>query len=84
LTISPFYVNFLSNSVCPVYLREESFAKLYKTSSYVIPVRAGIQYYQVFPGFPRIGYGAGLVKPGMTNRGVLQVLKCALKTEQLF
>jgi len=74
LTISPFYVNSSNNSVCPVYLREESFAKLYKTSSYVIPARAVIQYYQVFPGFPRIGYGAGLVKPGMTNRGVLQVL----------
>jgi hypothetical protein len=56
----------------------ETFAKLYKTSNYVIPhvpfrvAKAGIQYHQGFPRFPRIKYGAGLVKPGMTNKGVLQ------------
>jgi mRNA-degrading endonuclease RelE of RelBE toxin-antitoxin system len=27
------------------------FAQLHKTSNYVIPAKAGIQYYQVLPGF---------------------------------
>jgi uncharacterized membrane protein len=41
----------------------ETFVKLYKTSNYVIPhvpfrvAKAGIQYYQGFPRFPRIKYG---------------------------
>ena len=49
--------------------------KLYKTNNYVIPAntlkrtRAGIQYYQVFSRFR--------VKPGMTNRGVLQRTYCS-------
>jgi len=34
---------------------------------FVIPAKAGIQYYQIFPRFPRIKYGAGSVKPGMTK-----------------
>ena len=42
----------------------ETFAKMYKTSNCVIPAKAGIQYYQVCPRFR--------VKPGMTNRGVMQ------------
>ena len=32
----------------------------------VIPAKAGIQIKKT--GFPRIKYGAGLVKPGMTNK----------------
>ena len=35
------------------------------TTEDVIPAKAGIQENT---GFPRIKYGAGLVKPGMTNR----------------
>lgn len=35
-------------------------------------VCVGIQYYQMFPRFPRIKYGASLVKPVMTNSEVLQ------------
>jgi hypothetical protein len=34
--------------------------------SIVIPAKAGIQFRNT--GFPRIKYGAGLVKPGMTNK----------------
>ena len=37
----------------------------------VIPVKTGIQEYT---GFPRIKYGAGLVKPGMTNNRKLMPL----------
>ncbi len=50
----------------PRYLgaKIEAFAKLHKPSNYVIPAEAGIQYSQVLPGFR--------VKPGMTNRVVLQ------------
>ena len=29
----------------------ETFAQLHKTSNYVIPAKAGIQYYQQLPGF---------------------------------
>ena len=29
----------------------ETFAQLHKTSNYVIPAKAGIQYYQALPGF---------------------------------
>jgi len=29
----------------------ESFAQLYKTTHFVIPVKTGIQYYQWFPGY---------------------------------
>ena len=29
----------------------ETFAQLHKTSNYVIPAKAGIQYYQAFPRF---------------------------------
>jgi bifunctional UDP-N-acetylglucosamine pyrophosphorylase/glucosamine-1-phosphate N-acetyltransferase len=50
----------------------EIFAKLHKTSNFVIPAKAGIQYYQIFPRFPRIKYGAGSVKLGMTSKGVMQ------------
>jgi hypothetical protein len=50
-------------------------AKLYKTSNYVIPAKlvldfdrgAGIQYYQLFPGFR--------VKPGMTKEGCNAVVQ---------
>ena len=42
----------------------EAFAKLHKTSNSVIPAKAGIQYYQVFPRFR--------VMPGMTISGVMQ------------
>jgi hypothetical protein len=38
----------------------ETFAKLYKTSNYVIPAKAGIKHYKIFPRFR--------VKPRMTNR----------------
>jgi len=37
---------------------------LYINSETVIPAKAGIQLANT--GFPRIKYGAGLVKPGMT------------------
>ena len=37
---------------------------LYISSEAVIPAKAGIQLRNT--GFPRIKYGAGLVKPGMT------------------
>ena len=37
---------------------------LYISSQAVIPAKAGIQIGNT--GFPRIKYGAGLVKPGMT------------------
>ncbi len=65
----------------------ETFAKLHQTVNFVIPANrrraeaalcrvakaeAGIQYYQIFSRFPRIRYGAGSVKPGMTNKGVMQ------------
>jgi hypothetical protein len=36
-------------------------------SGAVIPAKAGIQIRNT--GFPRIKYGAGSVKPGMTNKG---------------
>jgi len=39
-------------------------ALLYISHQAVIPAKAGIQFRN--PGFPRIKYGAGLVKPGMT------------------
>jgi hypothetical protein len=58
-------------------LSNETFAKLYKTSNYVIPAntlkgtRAGIQYYQVFPGFRVTQHSPGH-EPGMTNSGVVQ------------
>jgi hypothetical protein len=39
---------------------------LYIYSEVVIPAKAGIQLRKT--GFPRIKYGAGLVKPGMTNK----------------
>lgn len=29
----------------------ETFAQLHKTTNYVIPAKAGIQYYQAFPRF---------------------------------
>jgi hypothetical protein len=29
----------------------ETFAQLYKTNNYVIPAKAGIQHYQVFPKY---------------------------------
>ena len=44
--------------------KDENYAKLNKTSNYVILAKAGIQYSQAFPRFR--------VKPGMTNRGILQ------------
>jgi hypothetical protein len=44
--------------------RNEMFAQLHKTSNHVILTKAGIQYYQPLPGFR--------VKPGMTNRRVMQ------------
>jgi len=37
-------------------IKKESFAQLYKTNYFVIPLHTGIQYYQVFPldtGFRR-------------------------------
>jgi hypothetical protein len=40
---------------------------LYINSEAVIPAKAGIQPKNT--GFPRIKYGASLVKPGMTNKG---------------
>jgi hypothetical protein len=40
---------------------------LYTNSGAVILAKAGIQLRNT--GFPRIKYGAGLVKPGMTNKG---------------
>jgi len=55
-------VQHLSESI---YIK--TFAKLHKTSTYVIPAKAGIQFYQILPRFPRIAYGTGLVKPGMTQ-----------------
>jgi hypothetical protein len=39
---------------------------LYITSEAVILAKAGIQF--INTGFPRIKYGAGSVKPGMTNK----------------
>ena len=53
-----------------------------------IPAKAGIQYYQVFPRFPSIEYGAGSVKPGMTNselcKGLrLSVIRMSLLNEEL-
>jgi len=33
------------------YLQIKSFAQLHKTGHYVIPAKAGIQYYQALPGF---------------------------------
>jgi hypothetical protein len=39
---------------------------LYINSEAVIPAKAGIQPRNT--GFPRIKYGAGSVKPGMTNK----------------
>jgi hypothetical protein len=50
----------------------ETFAKLHQTINFVIPAQAVIQHYQIFSRFPRIKYGAGSVKPGMTNKGVTQ------------
>jgi len=40
---------------------------LYINAEGVIPAKAGIQHRNT--GFPRIKYGAGLVKPGMTGNG---------------
>jgi hypothetical protein len=40
---------------------------LYINSEAVIPAKARIHPGNA--GFPRIKYGAGLVKPGMTNKG---------------
>jgi len=40
---------------------------IYINSEAVISAKAGIQLRNT--GFPRIKYGAGLVKPGMTNKG---------------
>jgi len=44
--------------------RRETFAKLHKTANFVIPAKAGIQYYQILPGFR--------VKPGMTDKRIMQ------------
>ncbi len=50
------------------YRRDRVMVYLYKasliTTARVIPAKAGIQERT---GFPRIKYGAGLVKPGMTK-----------------
>jgi hypothetical protein len=46
---------------------EDKGAGLYINSEVVIPAKAGIQRRNT--GFPRIKYGAGSVKPGMTNKG---------------
>jgi hypothetical protein len=54
----------LTSPSASIVLLYVTLAKLYKTSNYVIPAKAGIQYYQVSPRFR--------VKPGMTNRGILQ------------
>jgi len=40
---------------------------LYISAETVIPAKAGIQPRNT--GFPRIEYGAGSVKPGITNKG---------------
>jgi hypothetical protein len=41
---------------------------LYINPEAVIPAKTGIQPRN--PGFPRIQYGAGSVKPEMTNKGM--------------
>jgi hypothetical protein len=53
-----------------------TFAKLYKTNNFVIPAKAGIQYYQVFPRFR--------VKPGMTNSGVVRRSQLVIKAGSIF
>ena len=50
--------------VAPQVIRRPYTATLI-TAKGVIPAKAGIQKNT---GFPRIKYGAGLVKPGMTNK----------------
>jgi hypothetical protein len=47
---------------------------LHVNSLAVIPAKAGIQLR--ITGFPRIKYGAGLVKPGMTNKGKISLIHC--------
>jgi len=42
----------------------ETFTKRYKQSNFVIPAKAGIQYFEGLPGFR--------VKPGMTNKKIRQ------------
>ena len=55
-----------------VDFKHETFAKPHKTGNFVIPAKAGIQYYQIFSSFPRIKYEAGSIRPGMTNKEVIQ------------
>ena len=58
------YMYFNEHSPPHFHARYETFAKLHKTHNFVIPAKAGIQYFQIVPGFR--------VKPGMTNKGVIQ------------
>jgi len=51
-----------------VRLRVKSYEfRVMATSKNVIPAKAGIRLRNT--GFPRIKYGAGLAKPGMTIKG---------------
>ncbi len=49
-------------------------------STSVIPAKAGIHKN---PGFPRIKYGAGLVKPGMTNQDNAYVVMYSCSVQEL-
>ena len=50
---------------------------LRKQESRLVPVKTGNQCFKDY-GFPRIKYGAGLVKPGMTNCTGLMLLYLSL------
>jgi len=43
--------NFQLDDTFSSHCKLETFAQLHKTSNYVIPVKAVIQYYQALPGF---------------------------------
>jgi len=57
------------------YQNVDGLVKSFFSLGFVIPAKAGIQYYQVFPGFR--------VKPGMTNRGVMQRSQLWMKRTSL-
>jgi hypothetical protein len=51
----------------------ETLAKRYKSCNIVIPrLDRGIQCFQGLSGFPRIRHGAGSIKSGMTEKGLIQ------------
>jgi len=64
----------------PTESSEYSYTASLITTAHVIPAKAGIQENT---GFPRVKHGAGLVKPGMTNRTRF-MLSCLVGAQRVY